>query len=155
MISCLRKIASVIQKNERRIEERNRLAEQEKQKTSQAAQAVSTNVRDLVKRCVTKIPYLNAQASTPNTIQAKPVLADDIVEQLKNVKNKCSDLFRVSRAEFVDFLTTKRIQIDAEAWDTTAHDEDSSMAQSLDASSQQNKVTGRRRRSFFTRMSSI
>lgn len=106
MISCLRKIASVIQKNERRIEERNRLAEQEKQRASQAAQAVSTNVRDLVKRCVTKIPYLNAQASTTSTIQLKPVLADDIVEQLQSVKNKCSELFRVSRMESVNFFTS-------------------------------------------------
>lgn len=95
MLSCLRKISSVIQKNERRIEERNRLAEQEKQ-TSQAVQIVSTNFRDLLKRFLLKIPYVKPTPSLTNTIQLKPLLPTDIVEQLLNTKNKFCELFQVN-----------------------------------------------------------
>ena len=96
MLGCLRKISSVIQKNERRIEERNRLAELEKQKTSQTTQMVSTNVRELLKRLVLKIPYIKPQQSTTKGAQLKPLLPTDIVEQLTNTKNKFCELFRVS-----------------------------------------------------------
>ena len=64
MLGCLRKISSVIQKNERRIEERNRLTELEKQKSTQAAQIVSTNLRDLLQRFLLKLPYIKPQQTT-------------------------------------------------------------------------------------------
>jgi len=95
MLSCLRKISSVIQKNERRIEERNRLAELEKQ-NSQAVQIVSTNIRDLLKRVLLKIPYLKPPQSTIQTVQLKPVLSLEIVEQLTNTKNRFCELFQVN-----------------------------------------------------------
>jgi hypothetical protein len=95
MLGCLRKISSVIQKNERRIEERNRIAEQEKQKSSQAAQIVSTNVRELFQRFLLKIPYIKPQQATTKTVQLKPLLPSDIVETLTNTKNKFCELFQV------------------------------------------------------------
>ena len=96
MLGCLRKISSVIQKNERRIEERNRLTELEKQKSTQAAQIVSTNIRDLLQRFLLKIPYIKPQQSTTTTIQLKPLLPSEIVEQLINTKNRFCELFQVS-----------------------------------------------------------
>ena len=95
IISCLRKITCVIQKNERRIDERNRLAEQEKQ-TSQAAQMVSTNVRELTKRFLAKIPLLQSPLSSTKSAQSKPVLPTEIVETLNNTKGKFMELFRVN-----------------------------------------------------------
>ena len=95
MLACLRKIASVNQKNERRMEEHRRHAEQEKQ-TSQAAQIVSTNARDLLKRFLLKFPLIKPSPSTINPIQLKPLLPSEIVEQLNNTKNKFCELFRVS-----------------------------------------------------------
>jgi hypothetical protein len=95
MLGCLRKISSVIQKNERRIEERNRLTELERQ-SSQAAQIVSTNIRDLLKRILLKIPYINPPQSTIQTVQLKPLLSLEIVEQLTNTKNKFCELFQVN-----------------------------------------------------------
>src|SRR4051812_9250604 len=71
MLSCLRKISSVIQKNERRIDERNCLVEQERQ-SSQAAQIVSTNIRDLLTKFLLKI---KPSQSTIKTIQLKPLLS--------------------------------------------------------------------------------
>jgi hypothetical protein len=88
MLSCLRKMSSVIQKNERRIDERNRLAEQERQNV-QAAQIVSTNLRDLLTRFFTRSP-------PTKTIQLKPLLPQEIVEQLINTKNKFCELFQVN-----------------------------------------------------------
>jgi len=96
MLGCLRKISSVIQKNERRIEERLRLAEQEKQKSSQAAQIVSTNARELFGRILLKIPYFKPSQSTTKTSQLKPELPPEIVEQLTNTKNKFMELFQVN-----------------------------------------------------------
>ncbi len=95
MLGCLRKISSVLQKNERRIEERNRLTEQEKQ-SSQTVQIVSTNIRDLLKRFLLKIPYIKPSQSTIKTIQLKPLLSSEIVEQLTNTKNKFCELFQVN-----------------------------------------------------------
>jgi hypothetical protein len=95
MLGCLRKISSVLQKNERRIEERNRLTEQEKQ-SSQTVQIVSTNIRDLLKRFLLKIPYIKPSQSTIKTIQLKPLLSPEIVEQLMNTKNKFCELFQVN-----------------------------------------------------------
>lgn len=96
MVCCLRKIFSVIQKNERRIEEYNRVAEQEKQKTIQAAQIVSTNARELLKRFLLKIPYIKSPQSIITTIQLKPLLPSEIVEQLTNTKNRFMELFQVN-----------------------------------------------------------
>jgi hypothetical protein len=93
MLGCLRKISSVIQKNERRIEERNRFAEQEKQ-SSQAAQIVSTNLRDLLTRFLLKI---KPSQSTTKTIQLKPLLSPEIIELLINTKTKYSEMFQVNK----------------------------------------------------------
>jgi hypothetical protein len=95
MLGCLRKISSVIQKNERRIEEHNRVAEQQKQ-SSQAAQIVSTNLRDLLTRFVLKIPYLRPPESAIKTVQLKPLLPPEIVELLTNTKNKYCEMFQVN-----------------------------------------------------------
>ena len=94
MIGCIRKICCVIQKNQRRIDERNRLTEEEQQK-SQAAQIVSTNVRDLSTRFLMRIPFLHPQPSTAKSNQSKPLLPTDIVEQLTATKDKFIELFRV------------------------------------------------------------
>jgi hypothetical protein len=97
MLGCLRKISSIIQKNERRIEEHNRLIEQEKQ-ILQTAQIVSTNIRDLFKNFLLKIPYItpSSQIITTKTVQLKPLLPSEIIELLINTKNKYSELFQVN-----------------------------------------------------------
>lgn len=97
MLGCLRKISSVIQKNERRIEERNRIAEQEKQ-SSQAAQIVSTNLRDLLTRFLLKIPYLKPSQSPTTIVQLKPLLPMEIVELLINTKTKYCEMFQVNKS---------------------------------------------------------
>jgi hypothetical protein len=95
MLSCLRKISSVIRKNEHRIEEHNRVAELEKQALG-AAKIVSTNLRDLLKRFLFKIPYIKPPQITPPPVQLKPLLPSEIVEQLTNTKNKFCELFQVN-----------------------------------------------------------
>lgn len=95
MLGCLRKIVSVVQKNERRMEEHRRFAEQE-QHTPQAVQIVSTNFRDLFKRFLLKFPSIKPAQSAINPVQLKPLLPSDIVEQLTSTKNKFCELFRVS-----------------------------------------------------------
>ena len=95
MLGCLRKISSVLQKNERRIEEHNRQTEHDKQ-SSQAAQIVSTNVRDLFKRLLLKIPFIKPPQSTTQTVQLKPVLPSEIIELLTNTRNKYSEMFQVN-----------------------------------------------------------
>lgn len=116
MLSCLRKISSVLQKNERRIEERNRLAEQEKQKATQAAQIVSTNARELFQRFLLKIPYLKPQQSTTGMTQLKPLLPTDIVELLTNTRNKFCELFQVNLSDeivyrLIEFVFFRSMQI--------------------------------------------
>ncbi|CAF1079275.1 unnamed protein product [Adineta steineri] len=115
MLGCLRKISCVIQKNERRIEENNRITEQEKQRLSQATQIVSTNARELLKRLLYKIPYITPSESLTKTIQLKPLLPTDIVEQLTNTKNKFMELF----------------QIDPNIFDTTINEDEPSLTHSL------------------------
>lgn len=135
MLSCLRKISSVIQKNERRIEERNHLAEQANQ-TSQGAQIVSTNARDLLKRFLLKLAYVQPSPSTTNIIQLKPLLPTDIVEQLLNTKNKFSELFQVNFLNRKDFFVEFLFKIDPNTFDTTIHEDEPS----LDNSFQANRV---------------
>lgn len=103
VLGCLRKISSALQKNQRRIDESNRLVELERQK-SQAAQIVSTNARDLLTRLLLKIPYVKPQQLPTQILQSKPLLVTDIVEQLMNTKNKFSELFQVN---FTFFDKTK------------------------------------------------
>lgn len=94
ILGCLRKISSALQKNQRRIDNANHFAEVERQK-SQTAQIVSTNARDLLTRLLLKIPYVKPQQLPAQTIQSKPVLATEIVDQLTNTKKKLSELFQV------------------------------------------------------------
>ncbi|UJR16109.1 hypothetical protein I4U23_003021 [Adineta vaga] len=123
MLGCLRKIACVIQKNERRIEENQRIADEEKHRTSQAAQIVSTNARELFQRALLKIPFLKPSQTTTKTVQIKPLLPSDTVEQLTNTKNKFMELFRV----------------DPNIFDTTIHEDEPSLTHPLDISFQGNK----------------
>ena len=94
MLSCLRKITCVLQKNERRIEENQRIADEEK-RASQAAQIVSTNARELLQRILLRISYIKPSQAATKTVQMKPLLSSDIVEQLTNTKKKFMELFRV------------------------------------------------------------
>ena len=94
VLGCLRKISSALQKNQRHIDEGNRLVELERQR-SQTAQMVSTNARDLLTRILLKIPYVQPQQLTAQTLQPKPVLPTEIIEQLINTKNKFNELFQV------------------------------------------------------------
>lgn len=96
MLGCLRKMTSVLQKNERRMEEHRRVAEQE-QHTPQAVQIVSTNFQDLFKRFLLKFPSIKPPQSSMNPVQLKPLLPQDIVEQLISMKTKFCELFRVSQ----------------------------------------------------------
>ena len=90
LISCLRKICGVIEKNQRRIDERRRVTEEE-------TKIVSTNTRDLFTRVRQRIPFLHPSPSTAKNNQLKPLLSTEIVEQLTAMKEKFSELFRVSR----------------------------------------------------------
>ncbi|CAF3378284.1 unnamed protein product [Rotaria sp. Silwood1] len=123
MLAFLRKISGVLQRNERRIEERNSLSQKEKQKTLQAAQMVSTNIYELSKRFLLRFLSIKPQPSTIEVLQLKPLLSVEIVEQLKNTKNKFCELF----------------QIDTNSFDTTTNDDEPSLAHSLDTSFQANK----------------
>jgi hypothetical protein len=111
MIGCIRKICSVIQKNQRRIDERNRLADEEQHK-SQAIQMASTNVRDLSTRFLMKIPFLHPQPPTTTSNQLKPVLPADIVEQLTATKEKFTELFRVNPTHSKENNHTRSILLD-------------------------------------------
>jgi len=122
VITCLRKIHCILQKNERRIEQRNRIAEQERQ-MSQAAQIVSTNFRELSRRFISKISLSPTSPSTSKTLQSKPLLPAETVEILNNTQAKFMELFR----------------IDPSTFDTTNVDDDSSMNQSLNTSMLQDK----------------
>ncbi|CAF0841933.1 unnamed protein product [Adineta ricciae] len=122
MLSCLRKITCVLQKNERRIEENQRIADENK-RASQAAQIVSTNARELLQRILLRIPYIKPAQAATKTVQMKPLLSSDIVEQLTNTKKKFMELFR----------------IDANIFDTTVHEDEPSLTHPLDASFQGNK----------------
>lgn len=96
MLAFLRKISSVLQHNQRRIEERNRLAEEEKQKTLQAAQVTSTNIHDLLKRFFLRLLYVKPQPMITDVLKSKPLLSSDIIEQLINTRQKFSELYQVS-----------------------------------------------------------
>lgn len=98
MIAFLRKISSVLQRNERHIQERNFLAQQEQQKALQAAQIRSTNPYELLRNFFLKFLYVQPQSPTTENIQLKPLLPTDIIEQLTNTKNKFSELFQVSQS---------------------------------------------------------
>ncbi|CAF4003620.1 unnamed protein product, partial [Rotaria magnacalcarata] len=123
MLAFLRKMSSVLQRNERCIEERDLLVQREKQKALQAAQNVSTNTSDVLKRFFVKFLYIQPQTSTIENIQSKPLLSPDIIQQLINTKTKFSELF----------------QIDRNTFDTIISDDEPSLAHSLDASFQKNK----------------
>ncbi|CAF4533457.1 unnamed protein product [Rotaria socialis] len=123
MLAFLRKMSSVLQRNERCIEERDLLVQREKQKALQAAENMSTNASDVFKRFFVKFLYIQPQKSTTENIQLKPLLSPDIIQQLTNTKTKFSELF----------------QIDANTFDTIISDDEPSLAHSLDASFQANK----------------
>lgn len=106
MLGCLRKIGCVLHKNERRAEENQRIADEEKQRSSQPVQIVSTNARDLLSRMLLKLPFLKPPQPSSAPAQMKPLLPQDIVEQLTGTKNKFMEQFRVSQTSVSEVQAT-------------------------------------------------
>lgn len=96
MSAFLRKISSVLRQNQHRIEERECLAELEKQKALQAAQVVPTGFLGLSKRFFLQIANVKTEATSNDVVQLKPLLSQDIIEHLTITKNKFSEVFQVS-----------------------------------------------------------
>ena len=92
MLVFLRKISSAIQHNERRLQEYHDLVEQERRKSLQTTQFISTSVAKLLRSFLSSF---KSQSSRTENTNSKALLSFEIVEQLTNAKNKLSELFQV------------------------------------------------------------
>jgi hypothetical protein len=93
IISCLRKVDCILKKNERQLDERHRLVEQERH----ASETLSLNLGERVKRFAANMSLLPQQSSLTMMIESKTILPAHIVEQLNHTKNRLTDLFQVGQ----------------------------------------------------------